>query len=219
MKDVAEGFHMEEVDQPRFASRGRTFVYVLPCRDEDLLKVGFSRDPLDRMRTLHRRYFEFFDLDRALLIDTDYLRDARSIERLFISTFADFRSPAPLVVPQSAAGHTEWFRGVSPQVEALARRVCAEQGFVLHEPLSSWLRERFRDWSELLFDWSLRMLEMIEYEHFNTPPGGDGWRTAKALREALDAYVALRMDLQPLVPPSVLAWYQGDGCPVEPRLA
>ena len=106
---------------PRFASCGRTFAYVLPCREEDILKVGFSRDPLDRFRPLHRRFFEFFDLDCGLLLHIDHLRDARRIERLFIDTFADCHAPAPLVVPVAAARHTEWLRGVSPQVDALAR--------------------------------------------------------------------------------------------------
>jgi hypothetical protein len=200
----------EESIYPRFASRGRTFVYMLPCRHEDILKVGFSRDPLDRFRTLHRRFFEFFDLERGLLIHADHLRDARRIERLFITTFADQRAPAPLVVPRSAAGHTEWFRGVSPQVEVLARRICEEQGFLLHAPLSSWVRERFADWSELLFGWSTRMLEMIEYEHFNVPSHEGGRRVEKVLRDVLDAYVALGMDLQALVPESVLSWYGSD---------
>ncbi|WP_426702610.1 GIY-YIG nuclease family protein [Rhodanobacter sp. Col0626] len=192
---------------PRFASRGRTYVYVLPCRNEDILKVGFSRDPLDRFRTLHRRFFEFFDLERGLLIHADQLRDARRIERLFITTFADCRAPAPLVVPQSAAGHTEWFRGVSPQVDALARHICAEQGFVLHAPLSAWLRERFGDWSELLFGWSLRMLEMIEYQHFNVPTHEHNARAATVLRDVLDAYVALDIDIAALLPGSVFDWY------------
>jgi hypothetical protein len=200
----------EEALYPRFASRGRTFVYVLPCRDEDILKVGFSRDPLDRFRTLHRRFFEFFDLERGLLIHTDHLRDARRIERLFITTFADHRAPAPLVVPRSAAGHTEWFRGVSPRVEMLARQICAEDGFLLHAPLSSWVRDRFADWSELLFGWSTRMLEMIEYEHFNAPPHERSGRVEKVLRDVLDAYVALGVDIQTLVPASVLAWYRSD---------
>ena len=88
---------------PRFASRGRAFVYVLPCRDEDLLKIGFSRDPLQRMRALHRRFFDFFDLDRAFLVATDRVRDARRIERALLTAFADRRSPAPLVVPDAAA--------------------------------------------------------------------------------------------------------------------
>jgi len=200
----------EEAIYPRFASRGRTFVYVLPCREEDILKVGFSRDPLDRFRTLHRRFFEFFDLDRGLLIDTDHLRDARRIERLLITTFADCRAPAPLVVPQSAAGHTEWFRGVSPGVDTLVRKVCAEQGFALHAPLSSWLRDRFGEWSELLFGWSQRMLEAIEYEHFNVPPHERCGRADAALRDVLDAYVALGMATEKLIPAAVLAWYCSD---------
>ncbi len=198
-----------EAIYPRFASRGRTFVYVLPCRDEDILKVGFSRDPLDRFRTLHRRFFEFFDLERGLLIHTDHLRDARRIERRFITTFADHRAPAPLVVPQSAAGHTEWFRGVSPLAEVLARQICDEEGFVLHAPLSAWVHDRFADWSELLFGWSMCMLEMLEYEHFNAPMQRRG-RVGKALRDVLDAYVALGEDIRPLVPASVLAWYGSD---------
>jgi hypothetical protein len=200
----------EDAIYPRFASRGRTFVYVLPCREADILKVGFSRDPLDRFRTLHRRFFEFFDLERGLLIDTDHLGDARRIERLFITTFADSRAAAPLVIPQAAAGHTEWFRGVSPQVDALARQVCAEQSLTLHAPLSAWLRERFGDWSELLFGWSARMLEMIEYEHFNVPAPERIGRADAALREVLDACSALDMAVEDRVPPAVLAWYRGD---------
>lgn len=200
----------DDVSYPRFASRGRTYVYVLPCRDEDILKVGFSRDPLDRFRTLHRRFFEFFDLERALLIHTDHLRDARCIERELITTFTEFRAPAPLVVPQSAAGHTEWFRGVSPQVDALVRRICAEQGFDLHAPLSAWLRRRFGEWSELLFDWSLRMLEMIEYRHFNLPAHERSGRAEAVLREVLDAYVALDIDIAALLPPVVLDWYHSN---------
>ncbi|GAA0887490.1 GIY-YIG nuclease family protein [Rhodanobacter soli] len=200
----------EESIYPRFASRGRTFVYMLPCRHEDILKVGFSREPLDRFRTLHRRFFEFFDLERGLLIHADHLRDARRIERLFITNFADQRAPAPLVVPRSAAGHTEWFRGVSAQVDMLARQICKEQGFPLYAPLSSWVRDRFADWSELLFGWSARMLDMIEYEHFNVPAHEGDRRMEKVLRDVLDAYVALGMDLQTLVPDSVLSWYGSD---------
>ena len=198
----------DEAPYPRFASRGRTFVYVLPCRNEDILKVGFSRDPLDRMRTLHPRFFEFFDLERALLIETDYLRDARRIERLFITTFADSQAPAPLVVRRSAAGYTEWYRGIYPEVTALARSVGEESALTLHAPLSAWLRDCFNEWSDRLFDWSARMLEMIEYERFNVPLEETTLRGEKALSQVLDAYAALGMDVQPLVPGPVWRWYQ-----------
>ncbi|MFZ0872450.1 MAG: GIY-YIG nuclease family protein [Rhodanobacter sp.] len=198
----------EEVAYPRFASRGRTFVYVLPCRDEDILKVGFSRDPLDRMRTLHPRFFDFFDLERALLIETDHLRDARRIERLFITTFADYQAPAPLVVPRAAAGYTEWYRGIHPMVSALARSECEQSALTLHAPLSHWLRDRFGEWSDRLFDWSARILEMIEYERFNVPLEEKSQRGEQALGHVLDAYVALGIDVQPLVPRAVWGWYQ-----------
>ncbi len=201
----------DEAPYPRFASRGRTFVYILPCRDEDILKVGFSRDPLDRMRTLHPRFFEFFDLERALLIETDHLRDARRIERLFITTFADHQAPAPLVVPRAAAGHTEWYRGIYPMVTALARSECELSALTLHAPLSHWLRDRFDEWSDRLFDWSARMLEMIEYERFNVPLEEKTGRGEKALGHVLDAYMVLGVDVQPLVPRSVWHWYQDQG--------
>lgn len=200
----------EEVVYPRFASRGRTFVYVLPCRDEDILKVGFSRDPLDRFRTLHRRFFEFFDLGRGLLIQTDHLRDARRVERWFITTFAEQRAPAPLAVREAAAGYTEWFRGVALPVDKLAREVCTDQGFVLHAPLSSWLRGCFVERSTLLYSWSARMLDALEYEYFNVPAPARSGRGEKALRDALDACAAVGMEIQALVPAPVLDWYCSD---------
>ena len=80
---------------------------ALPCRDEDLLKLGFSRDPFTRFSTLHRRFFTFFDLDRGLLVDAERVAVARRIERTLIETFRDARAMAPLVVPAAAGGHTE----------------------------------------------------------------------------------------------------------------
>jgi len=193
---------------PRFASRGRAFVYVLPCRDEDLLKVGFSRDPLQRLQTLHARFFRFFDLDRAFLIGTDTVRDARRIERRYIETFADRRSPAPLVVPDAAAGYTEWYRGVHAEAEAIARTLAAEEGFTLHAPLRDWLRALFRERAALLFAWSAKMLEAIEYEGFNTPLPRAPSTLERALRDALDCFDELAIDIEPLVPEPVFRWYR-----------
>src|SRR5688572_27713655 len=99
-------------------STGRAFAYVLPCRHEDILKVGFSRDPLDRLQTLHPRYFEFFDIDQGLLIETDRVPDARSIESFLKAQLQEHQAPAPLVIPRSAAGHTEW----------VPRRLCRGRG-------------------------------------------------------------------------------------------
>ena len=196
----------EDVPLPRFTSRGRTCVYVLPCRDEDVLKVGYSRDPLQRMRSLHRRFFEFFDLDRGLLIEAERLRDARRIERLFIGQLVTRRAPPPLVVREAAAGYTEWFRGASPPAETLARALCAEEGLTLHA-LRPWLRARREERSDSLYAWSGRMLEALEYEHFNLPSEARSGVVAKALRDTLDACAAVGLDLAGRVPPAVLEWH------------
>lgn len=193
---------------PRFASRGRAYVYVLPCRDEDLLKVGFSRDPLQRLRTLHARFFRFFDLDRALLVATDSVRDARRIERRFIEAFAERRSPAPLVVPDAAAGYTEWYRGAYADAETMARAVCVDEGHTLHAPLRDWLRTVFGERSALLFAWSAKMLEAIEYERFNAPPSMRPSVLERALRDGLDCFDELGIDIEPLVPGPVFRWYR-----------
>lgn len=197
-----------EFTEPRFARRGRAYAYVLPCRDEDLLKVGFTRDPLQRLQTLHPRFFDFFDLDRAFLIGTDYVRDARRIERRFITTFADQRSPAPLVVPDAAAGYTEWYRGVYRDTCAIARELVAAEGWTLHAPLRDWLRDVFRDRSALLFAWSAKMLEAIEYERFNATEGLTPRPLERALRDALDCFENLGIAIEPLVPADVEAWYR-----------
>lgn len=198
----------EEAAYPRFAPGGRTFVYVLPCRDEDILKVGYSRDPLQRLHALHRRYFQFFDLDRAMLLDAERLRDARRIERTFITRFAECRAPPPLMVREAAAGRTEWFRGVAGQVDELARKLAADEGLTLHAPLRAWLRQRFAEHSDALYECSMRMLDSIEYEHFNVSRDGQGARTSAALRHLLDLYDALDLDLVGLISPRVLAWYR-----------
>jgi hypothetical protein len=195
---------------PRFASRGRAFVYVLPCRDEDLLKVGFSRDPLQRMQTFHARFFDFFDLDRAFLIATDTVRDARRIEREFLTAFADRRSPAPLVVPDAAAGYTEWHRGAYADAIAMAESIAAKDGFLLHAPLRAWVRDRFAERGALLFAWSSKMLEAIEYERYNLPPSPQPSAIERALRDALDGFVELGIDIEALVPEPVFSWYRNN---------
>ena len=95
----------------RGPSRGRCFVYVLPCAYEDILKLGFSRDPLQRMQALHPRWFEFFDVDTAFLVETETVRDARDLELGLAKVIAEHNAPAPLVIRREAAGHSEWYRG------------------------------------------------------------------------------------------------------------
>jgi hypothetical protein len=198
---------------PRFASRGRAFVYVLPCRDEDILKVGFSRDPLQRLHTLHRRFFRFFDLDRALLIEADRVRDARRIERRFITWFAEERAVAPLVVRDAAAGYTEWYRGVHAEVDTLARLCAAENGFALHAPLRAWLRDTMSDRTTLLYPWSERVIEAIEEARVNAIDTRERVAIERALIDTLDFVEELGLDIEPLVTERAFSWYRNNRMP------
>ncbi|WP_201314781.1 GIY-YIG nuclease family protein [Dyella sp. EPa41] len=197
----------EEFIEPRFAPRGRAYVYVLPCRDEDLLKIGFSREPLQRFRTLHRRFFEFFDLERGLLIEVDRVAQARRIERLFLTSWIDQRAPAPLVVPASAAGHTEWYRGIGAEVTALARRLAQDEGLVLHHPLRPWLVAELSQRADALYDWSERMLAeaMLEREHAGLPGQGP---LELALLDTLAMCEAIGLPLDERLPEAVAEWYR-----------
>jgi hypothetical protein len=197
----------DDAPLPRFASRGRAFVYIAPCRDDNLFKIGFSRNPLERFRTLHARFFDFFDLEQGLLVLTDRVRDARRLERRLITTLADFQALAPLVVPTSAAGHTEWFRGALEEALAIAAEFESAEGFEIHRPASAWFRQVLRERADLLYAWSARLLEAIEYETHNaaSPDGARDYE--ESLRRTLDAYAAFAIDVAPLVPVQVVRWY------------
>jgi hypothetical protein len=194
----------DEVRYPQFASRGRAYVYVLPCRDEDLLKIGFSRDPFTRFHSLHRRFHQFFDLDRGLLIEVDRVADARRIERRFIQTWSEQRAPAPLVVREAAAGYTEWYRGIDAAVTAAAQQLAHDEGLTLHRPLRPWLRARLEDRADWLYDGSARLLEQVQYEQFH----GDPRRPLRrALLDVMDMCQSVGLPLQHRVSDTVWQWY------------
>jgi hypothetical protein len=196
---------MDDFVMPRTLGKGRTYVYLFPWREQDLLKVGFSRQPLVRLRTLHRRFFEVFDLDRGCLLEVDRLAQARKIERDIIQRHAGQRSPPPLVVPDEAAGYSEWFCGVYPAVIAALREAAERDGFALH-PLREWLRQWFDGHADGLYEWSLRMLDAIEYETFNVPAELQRGEAARSLHYVMDACEAIGLPLSPVFPESVLAW-------------
>jgi len=184
-------------------SEGRSFVYVVPCAYEDILKLGFSRDPIGRLRALHYRYFAFFDLERALLIETETVRDARKLELKLGQGIALHSAPAPLMILGEAAGYTEWYRGAYELLVDAAREL-QTKGFVLHQPAALWLRQDLIRRGDALFTWSGQMLEAIEAGPLGGAPVAAMQRT---LRDTLDAYAALAIDLKQLLPTGVYEWY------------
>jgi hypothetical protein len=191
---------------PRIPSRARAFVYVATCRDEDILKIGFSRDPLARLRSFHPRYFTFFDLDRSFLIETDRVKDARAIERRLADKVGEHRAPSPLLVDRTAGGHTEWFRGAYAEIHADAMRAIAELGHGYHASLRHWLRERLLQQSDTIYEWSGQMLRAIEIQRGSDPLGAR--ELQHTLEAALDAYEHLGLTTEHLLPEDVLDWWQ-----------
>ena len=120
------------------ASNGLGFVYVAVCSGpEDLLKVGLSHDPVARWFAFHRRWFEAFDLDQSLLIQTETRRDAQALESALHRLLRDHNCPAPMTMRCQFGGGTEWYRGACRGALAFAQ-AAEHQGHVLHAPARAW---------------------------------------------------------------------------------
>lgn len=178
---------------------GQWFTYVFPCAWEDMGKIGFSRDPLGRITALHRRWFEFFDLEHGVLIESETQRDARDLELELRRPLVLHRSPAPLTVQERAGGKTEWVRGAN---EALVAAVAglAERGHAVY-PLGPWLSAMLLQRADRLHDWAAAQLPEEESLRHRDPA------VLVALRDVLDAHAALGVDPRPWLPAHVGRWY------------
>lgn len=180
----------------------RCHLYVFPCAYEDLLKLGFSRDPLARMQQLHPRWFDFFDLDRALAVETESERDARDLELRHRRLLVDYNAPMPLTVREAAGGAREWYRGAYDMLSASADALRAG-GHIVHAPLRPWLRAALERRADLLYAWTTAMLTVEDLERPNvTMP------VHRTVRDALDAFDALEIPLAPSLPEPVLRWHR-----------
>lgn len=185
------------------ASEGECYLYVFPSAGEDLLKLGFSRNPLGRMQALHPRYYEFFDLERGWLARTDSVREARRLERDLHRSLGEYNAPAPLTVRKAAAGHGEWYRGAYAGLWNQADRLRAV-GHALHWPLRDWAAAELARQGERLYDRGAALLAQLQGEPgLLDDPALSGLR--RNLLDSLDAYPALSVELH--LPEPLLHWY------------
>lgn len=127
-------------------------LYVLPLAYEDILKLGISRDPFARAFAFSRRYYEFFDLSRSLLVEFDSRKEAQARETALHRTLREWNAMQPITVPGAAAGKREWYRGAYATV--LAQVACDEaEGRVVHAPALPWWQARLRAEREKLYEW------------------------------------------------------------------
>jgi hypothetical protein len=189
----------------RTLSRNRCFLYVAPCVYEDMLKLGFSRDPLQRFESLHRRWFEFFDIDRIALVETETVRDARALELALKRELTELNTNVPLTVAREAGGHGEWYRGASPAL-ASSLKMLEEEGYRVHVPARDWLYNSLLRRRELLYSWCDALLPADEPALETS-----SMDARRAVQDALDAFAAFDIALEDWLPPEVLRWYRSTG--------
>ena len=174
--------------------RGRGFLYVLACGGpEDLCKVGLTHDPLQRWSALHPRWFEAFDLDHSLLLETETRADARALETALHRLLRGHNCPAPLTMRLAAGGGSEWFRNAYPALH----RFCMErlaQGFVLHPSARAWLAPRMRTLQQ-----ELPTLLRQAWEDHHAGRLSAGGR--QAIRDLVDAHRQFDAGLEARLPP------------------
>lgn len=186
----------------RSARAGPACLYVAPLAWEDHLKLGFSRDPLQRLSSLHPRWFEAFDLDRVLLVQAETVRDARALELRLRRALVEHNAPPPLTVLETAGGFTEWYRGAY-DVLAGEVRACGAGGYAVADPARGWLRDALLSRADRLFAWSAAALTVDDLEQPHIVHARH-----RAVRDTLDAYVALGIDVGDHVPDAVVAWHR-----------
>ncbi len=197
------------MDEPvwRTPSTGRCFVYVLPCREEDTLKLGYARDPWVRVRAFHPRFHAFFDLSRGALMETDRVGEARAIEKILKKEFRSDAVIAPVVVRERAGGKFEWFRGIHSQLMDHLQSLGIDLGYPLHAPLSDWFRDQWLAQAERIVTWSTQEFEQIESWHFNADPTLLETRE-RAFRNLLDAWDCIGIPVDALLNDDVRRWYR-----------
>lgn len=147
---------------------GVCYLYVLPLAYEDILKLGIARDPFVRAIAYSRRYYEFFDLSRALLVEFDSRKEAQARETALHRHLRDWNALQPITVPSAAAGKTEWYRGAYATLRAEVENDRLH-GQKVHAPALPWWQERLLENRERLYEW-LAMLVRSEassltYDH------------------------------------------------------
>ena len=142
-------------------------------------------------------------MDQAFALETETVREARTLETRYGRALAEHSAAAPLTVNPAAGGHTEWYRGAYPVLAALAQAQAAA-GFTLHAPLRPWLRQRLAASGELLYAWT-RLLDPLHLQARG--PDARASPAQRRVADVLDAYRSEQLDLARWLPPDVLDWH------------
>ena len=182
----------EKTDAPEASgaqSQNRAwFVYLFALADCSAFKVGFSCNPLQRLCTFSRRYFERFDLSQSRLLALAECDEARAVEATLKTELSEFRAACPTWIPDEAGGQTEWFSAV--HVHQAEQRL---QSFLRHRDLglvsaSDFIRAELRRMSDSFELWAWSQAQQA---HEAWSSAGRGYKVrdeSLSLRDWLDAY-------------------------------
>lgn len=172
------------------------FVYLLALTDCSAFKVGFSCNPLQRIHSFSRRYFERFDLHGSSLLQLATNAEARALEAAIKTALTDFRTEPPSWVPREAGGHTEWFSAVHCEaaVEQFRAYLDSDPATRLIEA-ATFIRGELERLSPAFEQWAWAQVRHVcELSSFAYPdPAAAG--ALSSLRDWLDAYRFFELSL------------------------
>lgn len=178
------------------AYAGRCLLYVLAMAGpEDLLKVGMTSDPLQRWSAFHPRWFDVFDLEYSLLVETETRADAQALETTLHRRLIEHQCPVPLTMHLPAGGATEWYRGAYPAARDFVME-CEAAGHVVHLQSRPWLEGAMsvaRD----------RLAGLVQQAFEDHCCGGLSPAQLSSLRDLVDAHRSFGADIDMLLPPDI----------------
>lgn len=160
------------------------FVYLLSLADCSAFKVGFSCNPLQRIHTFSRRYYERFDLGQSLLLRLETEAQARAVELALKHELAVFRTDSPEWVPAEAGGQTEWF--VAVQFPYAGERLRAFGSSVLDA--AGYMRAELERMSGQFEPWAWSQAQQVCDASASPYTTRAACALADSLRDWLDAY-------------------------------
>ena len=164
------------------------YVYLLSSQDCTAFKAGFSCNPLQRIHSFNRRYYERLNLNESLLLRVDTERQARIIEGEIKSLLAASRFACPEWVSTDAGGDTEWFSAVEFSDAAAQLRLWSMDDPKRVSTVDDYIRDRLRCMSGAFEFWASDYARRLQNDIESASLGYPRTVTAEPLRDWLDAY-------------------------------
>lgn len=170
---------------------GRWFVYLLALKDGSAFELGYSCNPLNRLRELASRFHERFDLCSSIVLSVDSRDRACQIASNLQRQLSQVSTAAPDWLAPAASDQARWFDAahLTGAQERLAS--AGERG----QPLLSLAQVVGSDLARLQEDtevWAFGIARQLNAD-IAYVPSASHLALARSLQDWLDAYRALRV--------------------------